>query len=398
MTISANSMLISPTVQMPVRSLSIHADYRCRHSGKCCSTNWDVPVELPVYRTLSDALASGMLKTAPTAGDLPPFILGPDLPDDTAAMFERTDAGQCVFLDTSSHLCIVHRDLGVDALAATCRHFPRVAVHDPRGTFVALSHFCPTAAATLFRDDVPLTIVEEPPAFPPADYEGLDVTADDLPPLLHPRMLMDLDAYNAWERHMVARCVEVARSPESVLATLARDARLLAQWQPGRVTLADTIGQLPPEFVDAGPATDLERSLEWFHEAMTAVPEEFRPEPDEDGLSQAFADYVRSEWPAFHAPLNRYIAAKAFATWTAYQGRGVATIVRGIEVAVALVRVEAARQCRDGGRRLDAGLLLEAFRSADFILNHLAVGEDLAHNWSRVEESPDGGRHDESPA
>ena len=59
--------------------------------------------------------------------------------------------------------------------------------------------------------------------------------------------------------------------------------------------------------------------------------------------------------------------------------------MRGIEAAVALVRVEAARQCRDAGRVLDADLLLEAFRGADFILNHLAVGEDLAKNWSRVE-------------
>jgi len=49
------------------------------------------------------------------------------------------------------------------------------------------------------------------------------------------------------------------------------------------------------------------------------------------------------------------------------------------------VRVEAARQCRDAARALDAELLLEAFRGADFILNHLAVGEDLADNWSRVE-------------
>jgi hypothetical protein len=29
--------------------------------------------------------------------------------------------------------------------------------------------------------------------------------------------------------------------------------------------------------------------------------------------------------------------------------------------------------------------LLEAFRSADFALNHLAVGEDLAYAWSVAE-------------
>jgi len=31
-------------------------------------------------------------------------------------------------------------------------------------------------------------------------------------------------------------------------------------------------------------------------------------------------------------------------------------------------------------------LLIEAFRQADFTLNHLAVGEDLAKTWSLVED------------
>ena len=100
--------------------------------------------------------------------------------------------------------------------------------------------------------------------------------------------------------------------------------------------------------------------------------------PDDDGLDGRVRGFVRPQWPAVHAPAQRYIAAKAFASWTAYQGRGVATIVRGLEAALALVRVEAARQCRDDSRALDDDLLLEAFRSADFILNHLAVGRGLA--------------------
>ena len=368
-----------------VSSLSFHADYRCRHSGKCCSADWDVPVEVPVYRSLSEAIGAGRLKTAPGTEGLEPFILGPDMPEDSAAMFERTESGHCVFLHPASRLCIVHRDLGEQALAATCRHFPRVAVHDARGTSVALSHFCPTAASLLFRDDVPVAIVGSPPAFPPADYEGLEVTDDDLPPLLHPRMLMDVDAYSAWERHMVGRCADVARSPDSILATLRRDAALLGRWHPGGLSLTEAIALLPIAFVDAPAMADLQASLGLFREAMTAVPEEFRPEADEDGLTEAYEQLVLPSWSRFHAPVVRYIAAKAFATWTAYQGKGVATIVRGIEAAVALVRVEAARQCRDAGRALEGELLLEAFRGADFILNHLAVGEDLARNWSRVE-------------
>jgi hypothetical protein len=64
----------------------------------------------------------------------------------------------------------------------------------------------------------------------------------------------------------------------------------------------------------------------------------------------------------------------------------VLTIVRGLEAALAFVRVEAARQCRNAGRVLDAGLLTQAFRATDFVLNHIAVSETLARTWSRVED------------
>lgn len=372
-------------VAPPVYSLSIHADYRCRHSGACCSTDWDVPVELAIYRTLTDALAAGRLSMSTASSSSSPFIVEPDLPDDAAAIFERRPGGQCVFFEAGPNLCVIHRDLGADALAATCRHFPRVAIHDPRGTFVALSHFCPTAASMLFRDDVPLAIVESPPAFPSADYEGLTVGEDDLPPLLNPRMLMDFDGYTAWERHLVARCTDLQRLPETVLATMMRDARLVAEWRPGGESLAERIARLPADYVDCDCAATLAESLALHAGVIAAVPDEMKPEPDEADLPAAFAAYVMPRWRAFTAPVNRYIAAKSFATWTAYQGRGLATIVRGIEAAVALVRVEASRLCRDAARPLDEQLLLEAFRGADFALNHLAVGEDLAAGWSAAE-------------
>jgi hypothetical protein len=116
------------------------------------------------------------------------------------------------------------------------------------------------------------------------------------------------------------------------------------------------------------------------------VPDDLKPDPDEAGLDEAMHRYVAQEWTRFHAPVNRYLAAKAFASWTAYQGRGIRTIVRGLDAALALVRVEAARQCRNASRPLDRDLLLEAFRASDFLLNHLAVGEDLAKAWSVAEK------------
>jgi hypothetical protein len=181
---------------------------------------------------------------------------------------------------------------------------------------------------------------------------------------------------------MVARCT-AAIGPESVLATLTRDAAQLRNWRPGVQTLADTVMRLPADVVGAAPHDTLEASLRLRDEVITAVPEDLKPPPDESGLEAAYRTRVFRSWSLFDAPLDRYLAAKAFASWTAYQGRDVAAIVRGLESALALVRVEAARQCRDARRDLDAELLREAIRSADFALNHLAVGEDLADAWSR---------------
>ncbi len=374
-------------VEQLIYSLSIHADYRCRHSGACCSTDWDVPVELPVFRNLTEAVSSGRLHAVATSEETDgPFVTGDDLPDNAAAMFARTANGHCVFFHGGSRLCVVHRDLGEAVLPSTCRHFPRVAVRDARGTFISLTHYCPTAASMLFRHDVPVEIVASPPAFPPGDYEGLHVGPECWPPLLHPRMLMDLDGYSAWERHMVARCANVAAAPEGVLATLWHDAGLLRTFVPDGRSLSQSVATLPTSVVEAPAHGSLDASLRMHADVMAAVPDELRPAPDEHGLADAYARQVAPHWTSWHAPLNRYLAAKAFANWTAYQGRGLLSIVRGLEAALALVRVEAARLCRDAGRPLDADLLLEAFRNADFALNHLAVGEDLAAAWSAAEE------------
>jgi Fe-S-cluster containining protein len=372
-----------------VFALSFHADYRCAHSGVCCSSHWDVPVELPIYRRLSDALAAGVIRQqAPADGGGAPFMDAEEPADEAAAIFARTPEGRCVFFHGESRLCSIHRDAGEGHLPSTCRHFPRVAVRDRRGTFISLTHFCPTAAKSLFRTDVPIEVVESPPPFPPTDYEGLSVGDEDWPPLLHPTMLADLDGYSAWERHMVSRCADPTLDAETVVATLERDARALHGFVPGALPLARLVAELPVEPVRAYPDATLAPSLAHYAAVIATVPDEFKPDPDECGLEGAFSRLVAPAWADWQLPLKRYLAAKAFANWTAYQGRGFLTIVRGLEAALALVRVEAARQCRNTARPLDAALLLEAFRQADFALNHLAVGEDLATQWSNVEEWP----------
>ncbi len=371
----------------PVYALSIHADYQCHQSGVCCTSDWDVPVEVALYRSLEQALATGAVRPAgePHNGD-PILLIGDDLPDEAAAMVARTSTGDCVFYHRGSGLCVVHRDAGHQQLPATCQHFPRLAVRDGRGTSITLTHYCPTAAAMLFREDVALEIVDAPAAFPPAEYEGLVITPEDWPPLLHPRMLMDLAGYSAWERHMVACCARDGISPESILATLDRDARQLRRYSRATGSIADAVAALPQINVPADPHRTLDASLVMYADLLKAVPADMMPEPDEGGLDLAYANGVAGQWREWRLPLTRFLAAKAFASWTAYQGRGVLTIVRGLEAALALVRVEAARQVRNAGRELDSDLLREGFRQADFLLNHLAAGDELAEGWSKVED------------
>jgi Fe-S-cluster containining protein len=372
---------------VPTFALSIHADYKCRHSGACCTADWDVPVELPLYRSLDEALKAERIASAAAADQgAPPLIVDGDLPDDAAAMVARTSAGDCVFYHRHSGLCVIHRDLGEPMLPATCRHFPRLAVRDARGTFISLTHYCPTAAASLFRDEMPVEIVESPPAFPAADYEGLVIAGEDWPPLLRPDVLADAASYSAWERHMVARCVDPALSPEGVIATLDRDARIVRAVTPvTSESIMHAIAALPMCGVAAKAPNTLDSSLAHYADVLAAVPEEWRPKPDTRDLEIVYALAVLPHWSTWNAPLKRYLAAKAFASWTAYQGRGFLTIVRGLDAALALVRLDAARQCRDAGKPLDAALLQEAIREADFALNHLAAGDELAGRWSKVE-------------
>ena len=170
-----------------VRALSLHAAYRCRDTGACCTSGWAIPVEPETEDRLRAALRSGALRLPRRAG--PDAALpSPDpgvglrrvdgLPHGARVVLRTDEAGRCAFFDPSrrpSGLCAVHGGLGEDALPSSCRQFPRVVTLTPLGVSVTLSHYCPTAAGMLFEGDEALRVVENPRAFP-ADwpYEGLD--------------------------------------------------------------------------------------------------------------------------------------------------------------------------------------------------------------------------------
>jgi Fe-S-cluster containining protein len=386
---------------VPVFVLSIHADYACRHSGACCTAGWRIPVEPGCEDRL---LLSSLGRTR-----------------DSSHLLERghgltvmalAEGGACVAFERGAggarSRCAVHRVLGHDALPSACQHFPRAAVTDDSGTFVTLSHFCPTAAGMLFRDDVELSIVEAPASFGSmTEYEGFDARGA-LPPLLAPGMLMDLESHHAWERHVVGLFANRTHTPELALERLGAQAAQLRSWRPVDGPLRACIQSLGEAASDEAVKQAGERALTWCgvgvgvecgaHEQASAqlarlyevvrasVPPGLEPEPLPVDLADTDAQLVAPEWRRFAVPISRYLAARAFASWISWQARGVVTAVAALWAARAVLRVEAGRQCRAAGRILDGPLLVQAIRQTDLLLVHKASSQALADRLAAVEQ------------
>ena len=70
--------------------------------------------------------------------------------------------------------------------------------------------------------------------------------------------------------------------------------------------------------------------------------------------------------------IERFLAAKLFASWSAYQDDdGITSIRKAVRHANHLLTAEMATACREAGRALDADLLLKAIRQTDLQLLHL---------------------------
>jgi len=263
--------------------LDFHAPYRCHHAGACCKAGWTIPFE-----------------------------------DGTVAA--QDDTGACIFLDGRARRCAIHRARGIDALPLACRMFPRVVLHDGRGTFVSLSHFCPTAAALLFEGSGRADIVGAPAALANVgDLDGLDAR-HEWPPLLRPGVLMDLESYGAWERRAVVLLTGDAVAARDALARLEDVTARVIAWTPGSASLRDRVhgafDQDRPPRMHAGSGRD------------TAV--------------------------------TRWLAARLFGAWSAYQGDGLAATMRYLRSCLQTFEEEVQR---DADAR-------EAIRRSDFRLLH----------------------------
>ena len=359
--------------------LDIHARYRCRHAGACCE-NWSVPAESQVV----EIVRSRGLRRSGVAGEL--FVASMEAGGTRKWTVARDDRGDCAFFDREAGgLCIIHRDAGPEALPAACRHFPRKILVDQRGTLISLSHFCPTAAALLLTGGAPSIVEAHPPLRIPAPVEGLDA-CNALPPLLRPDVLCDIAAYDTWERAALAVFARPDLSFGACLEVIASATESIRGWNPGDQSLCDRLVSAFESSTSAcacrwSPARAIERvrALTMGHVGDDLAPiDAFDDRWNEDAASC-------TAW--FDSGMKNYLAARLFANWIAYQGRGLRTIVEWLRTCAAVVGHQLLRRAPDSGAAPDAAAFIEAVRSADLLLLHVLDTASFARAVSVLEAS-----------
>jgi hypothetical protein len=332
-----------------IYSLSFQANYACRHSGACCTAGWSIPVEARLLPLLGVK------------------VLVPDA------------QGTCVHFDRESRLCVVQREHGEEMLPGSCYQFPRRALIDDRGTFVTLSNFCPTAATLLCESEAALTIVASPAAFPEQrTYEGLDARGQ-WPPLVRADLLFDFDSYMSWEAFIVSTLAGDAPVGHQ-LAQIATAAETLRTWTPacgafnGWATRALETATADPAALHVYRAVRTSEAYDTLRRFVLVPPS--RREGGPKGLaalptpSRTRGSSVH-EWSGESRAVRRYLASKAFASWSAYESRGVRTLVAELLVSELVLRVECERASESADRPIDRALMIEAIRQADLFLVHL---------------------------
>jgi hypothetical protein len=243
-----------------------------------------------------------------------------------------------------------------------------VILQDARGTFVTLSHFCPTAAGLLFEDgDVamipaPARLTEAGP------LEGFDARAT-WPPLLRPGVLMDLASYSRWETFSVDTLANRGLDPWTAVAHLGRAAAVADAWTPEGPALPALLDRAFGAAVVPAPRDWIGANAAIIAAVPPGLSAPQRPDALDANLPRAL-DAVMSS----RAAVGRWLAAKAFGSWMAYQGDGLATFVRYVRACLDVLIVEAAR----GHGCFTREAMIEAIRRADWLLVHLAELSEVA--------------------
>jgi Fe-S-cluster containining protein len=369
--------------------LSLHAGYACRHSGACCTAGWTIPIEPLAFERVQ--VHFGAARSARQ------FRTGGGLPEGAAAIVEIGADGACMFFESDrGRLCAIHRELGPDALPSACRQFPRIVVQDARSMRISLSHFCPSAAALLQSTSCPTIVAAPPNVDLGGALDGLDAR-DALPPLLHPRMLMDLEGYGMWESRAIDVLGRDDLTASQAVDTIAEATRAVESWQPfafaqgpfdfaqgtrGHTTLAQAVerafDRARVTYDDQGDDEADGRRIEL---ARSSVPAALRSEPGDSELLITSSPLASDLWhlASTQRIVRNYLAARLFGTWIAYHGRGLGAVIEYLRVCLAVLKSEVARHSACSTVSASWQSVIEpAVRSTDLLIVHLSDAKELA--------------------
>lgn len=361
---------------MAIRCLAFHAAWRCRHSGACCQAGWSIPIEGPAFERVRMHYGS-----RDDAGQL--FVHEGHMPEGAVAIL-GVRSGACVFFekDAVERRCQIQRTIGAGSLPLACRQFPRVVMKDQRGTFVTLSHFCPTAAGLLL-DPISFDVVEAPETLAlDGEMEGLDATAV-LPPLLRPNLLTDLEGYDTWEHRAIATLADDCLTAGQAAETIDLVTRQLDGWTPGVQSLSDAVVEA---FVDtpvpSGEA-DMTRAIELFALVSSSVPAGL-DRPTVPMLSQSSWKDATALVEDYDRPVRAWLAARLFGNWIAYSAPGLCVVAASLRAYLSILRVEVVRAIQERPDLSTERRFIEAVRKADLLIVHLSDVRALTPRLARV--------------
>jgi hypothetical protein len=292
--------------------------------------------------------------------------LGPS----NAAAFERVDhetlriahgtTGTCVF--RKNDRCEIHSIAGEHALPIACRHYPRVVLRDPRGTLVSLSHYCPTAASLLTTDDGARLVAASDALILQEPIEGLDARGE-LPPLVRPGLLTDIDGYAAWEAKVI-ETFDMTCDADRAFQIIELATDQLRLWSP-QGSLTDAVGAAFENACNSDPRNAL--SIVPLSIVAELLPSEHRLDVSLD-LDAEWASRVTSADVRIQRIIVNYLSARAFGNWVAYQGQGLRTIVAWLRACYDVLRLHIVRSGPPSSITRQA--VLEAVRHTDLVMLH----------------------------
>ncbi len=106
-----------------------------------------------------------------------------------------------------------------------------------------------------------------------------------------------------------------------------------------------------------------------------------------EAFDEKWKDYPGRHVDWFDAGMKKYLGARLFANWIAYQGRGLRTIVEWLRTCADVVGHELLRRTNDSTVPPDATTFIEAVRSADLLLLHVLDSASFARQAATIEES-----------